>query len=202
MLTLDKAVVPLNFTINIEDLQEFYQTVKTQYSHLQWTWEKNYIHLDNVAAAECAEPSQTIMNGWMMQSNMADTTLPPSMLKTKHPTVDWYDTELMFGVAQRLREKIPFAYRWTLFVLPPGGQVVSHVDPDQYVIIIPIQWEPEALFNLDGVPYTFVADGSAYVLNVELPHDTINNSAVDRVNIIARVPRECLEELLAITGKI
>jgi hypothetical protein len=202
MLTQDKAVVPLNFTINLKDLQEFYQTVTTQYSHLQWTWKKNYIHLDDVAAAECADPKQTLMNGWMLQSNMADPAFPPSMLKTKHATVDWYDTELMFGVAKRLRDRIPFAYRWTLFVLPPGGQVVSHIDNDQYVIIIPIQWEPEAIFNLDGVPYTFTPDGSAYVLDVELAHDTVNNSIKDRVNLIARLPRNRLSDLLAVTGQI
>ena len=195
-------VIKLNFTLDPVELTDYYNTVKTQYSHLNWTWENNSIHLDNVAAGECVEKEQTLMHGWMMQSNMADTNLPPSMLKTKHPTVDWYDTELMFGVVKRLRERIPFAYRWTLFVLPPGGKVVSHVDPDQYVIIIPIQWEPEALFILGDTPYSFSADGSAWALDVELPHDTINNSDKDRVNLIARLSRDQLDNLLAVTGTI
>ena len=195
-------VIKLNFTLDPSELTNYYDIVKTQYSHLNWTWENNSIHLDDVAAGECAEKSQTLMHGWMMQSNMADSNMPPSMLKTKHATIDWYDTDLMFGVVKRLREKIPFAYRWTLFVLPPSGQVVSHSDPDQYVIIIPIQWEPEALFMLGGVPYSFAADGSAYVLDVELPHDTINNSTKDRINLIARIPRDQIENLLAINGAI
>lgn len=195
-------VIKLNFTVDPAELVDYYTTVKTQYSHLNWTWDNNSIHLDDVAAGECVEKSQTLMHGWMMQSNMADPTMPPSMLKTKHPTVDWYATELMFGVVKRLHERIPFAFRWTLFVLPPEGQVVSHVDPNQYVIIIPIQWEPEALFILGGVPYTFPADGSAWGLDVELPHTTINNSNKDRVNLIARIPKDCIQNLLAVTGTI
>jgi hypothetical protein len=195
-------VTKLNFTLDPVELMDYYNIVKTQYDHLHWTWAKNSIHLDDVAASECVEISQTLMHGWMMQSNMADTNLAPSMLKTKHATVDWYNTELMFGVVKRLHEKIPFAFRWTLFVLPPGGQVVNHADPNQYVIIIPVQWEAEALFILGGVPYTFTSDGSAWGLDVELPHSTINNSDKDRINLIARIPKNRIEDLLAITGAI
>lgn len=197
-----EATAKLNFDLDLNELIEYYNNVKTQHEDLNWTWEKNSIHIDEIAASECADPSQTLMHGWMMQSNMANPSIPPSMLKTKHPTVDWYSTELMFGVVKRLHERIPFAYRWTLFVLPPGGKVVSHVDPDQYVIIIPIQWEPEALFILGDTPYSFVADGSAYVLDVELPHNTVNNSNKDRVNLIARIPRSAINDLLAITGRV
>jgi hypothetical protein len=195
-------VAKLNFTLDPIELMHYYNTVKSQYSHLNWTWANNSIHLDNVAADECTEASQTLMHGWMMQSNMADSTLPPSMLKTKHPTIDWYDTELMFGVVKRLHERIPFAVRWTLFVLPPTGKVVSHVDPDQYVIIIPIQWEPAAVFILNGTAYTFPPDGSVWGLDVELAHDTVNNSNVDRVNLIARIPKDRVQDLLEITGAI
>ena len=195
-------VTKLNFTVDPTELVDYYNKVKTQYSHLNWTWENNSIHLDNVAASECAEKSQTLMHGWMMQSNMADKSMPPSMLKTKHPTVDWYDTELMFGVVKRLKDRIPFAFRWTLFVLPPTGQVVNHNDPGQYVIIIPIQWESDALFILNNTPYTFTPDGSAWGLDVELPHDTVNNSNKDRVNLISRIPKDRIEDLLAITGEI
>lgn len=202
MINLDKIVTKLNFTLDLNELISYYNTLNTQHQELKWTWDKNSIHIDDIAASECADPSQTLMNGWMIQSNMSDTGMPPSMLKTKHPTVDWYNTELMFGIVKRLHDHIPFAYRWTLFVLPPGGKVVSHVDKDQYIIVIPIQWEPEALFNLGGVPYTFNADGSAYVLDVELPHDTVNNSNKDRVNLIARLERKELEQLLSINGKI
>lgn len=202
MTKLESIVQELNFTLDINELQEYYNIVKSNYEHLHWTWEKNSVHIDDVAAAECVETKNTIMHGWPLQSNMADKSMPASMLKTKHPTVDWYNTELMFGVMDRLQKAIPYAYRWTLFVLPPNGEVVNHTDPDQYVIIIPIHWEPDATFTLAGTPYSFPADGRAYVLDVEYEHETANHSAVDRVNIIARLPRDKIEDLLKVNGKI
>jgi hypothetical protein len=192
----------LHFKLSLPELQEYYHTLKTKYEHLHWTWEKNNIHIDDIAAAECIERKNTLMNGWPLQSNMKDRSLPASMLKTKHPTIEWYNTELMFGIMKRLQEKIPYAYRWTLFVLPPGGEVVSHVDNNQYVIIIPIQWDVNAIFNLNNVAYSFLADGSAYVLDVEYAHDTANHSDIDRVNLIARIPRDKITDLLSLTGEI
>ena len=79
----------LNFTLDPIELQDYYQTVKSNFEHLHWTWAKNHIHIDDVAAAECVEPKNTLMHGWMMQSNMVDRTIPPSMLKTRYPTTDW-----------------------------------------------------------------------------------------------------------------
>jgi hypothetical protein len=202
MQNLDTIVQKLNFTVNIEELKEYYHILKNNYPQWHWTWEKNSIHLDEAAKNACVDPSETMMHGWPLQSDMADSTMLPSMLKSKHAKVPWYNTELMFGVMSRLYEKIPFAYRWTLFVLPPGGRVVRHVDLDQYVIVIPIQWEPEATFTLGDTPYTFIPDGSAYLLDVEVPHDTINNSKVDRVNLISRIDRQKIYDVLEVQGKI
>ena len=198
----DTIVQKLNFTVDMHELEEYYNVIDSEYQHMRWTWEKNYIHLDADALNACVSPNEVLMNGWALQSDMADTTMLPSMLKSKHPKVPWYNTELMFGIMQRLYNKIPYAYRWTLFVLPPGGKVVRHSDHDQYVIVIPIQWEPEATFTLGDTPYTFPADGSAYLLDVEVPHDTVNHSNKDRVNLIARINRDKLSDILNITGKI
>lgn len=195
-------VQKLNFTLDITELQQYYATLENQYSQHKWTWEKNSIHLDPDAKSACVSPCETLMNGWPLQSNMADKNMPPSMLKTNHPTTTWYNTELMFGIMGRLHNKIPYAYRWTLFVLPPGGKVVRHSDKDQYVIIIPIQWELDATFTLGDIPYSFMPDGSAYLLDVEVPHHTSNDSALDRINLIARIDRDCLEDILKISGTI
>lgn len=198
----DSIVQKLNFTVDVLELQEYYKTLKNDYDQWHWTWEKNSIHLAEDARNACADPCETLMNGWPLQSDMADSTMLPSMLKSKHPKVDWYNTELMFGPMERLYNAIPYAYRWTLFVLPPGGKVVRHADLNQYVIIIPIQWEKKATFTLGTTLYTFDVDGSAYVLDVEIPHETANDSLIDRVNLIARIHRNDLDRLLSIKGKI
>ena len=146
------------------------------------------------------------MHGWPLQSDMADPSIPPSMLKSKHKRTDWYNTELMFGVVKRIQEQIPYAYRWTFFVLPPTGRVVKHVDLNEYVIHLPLYWGDDAKFILGDHPnaraYSLPPTGKAYVVDVEIPHETVNNSTEDRVGLIFRIPRNRINDLFKVTGKI
>ena len=202
MLSLDTAVTELNYTVDPEELQEFYRIVKSEYSENMWTWAKNKSHIDDTAAGELVKTAQTTMYGWPLQSNLLDKTIPPSVLKTKYPTGEWYDTDLMFGLAKRIYERIPYSYRWTLFVLPPGGCVPRHSDQGEYVIHIPIQWHKDAIFVVGNNNYSLTGIGKSYVVDVEIPHETVNNSTKDRVGLIYRIPRNKLSDLLGVTGTI
>jgi hypothetical protein len=206
MYNLDDAVRKLNFHIDLAELDHYYQVLKTKFEHMHWTWEKNSMHLDEKARNACVDPSEMIMHGWPLQSNMADATLPASMLKSKYETVPWYDTELMFGVVKRLKETISYSYRWTLFVLPPGGRVVRHTDQGEYVVHLPLYWENDAVFVLGDDThkknFTLPATGCAYVVDVEIPHETENKSNSDRVGLIFRLPRDKIDDLFDVTGKI
>jgi hypothetical protein len=202
MLSLETAVTKLNYTIDPAELQEFYHTIKTKYSDDVWTWAKNQIHINDVAAGELVDTAHTVMYGWPLQSNLIDKTIPPSILKTRYPTGNWYNTELMSGLALRIQEHIPYSYRWTLFVLPPGGRVPKHNDIGEYVVHIPIQWDKDAVFLLDNVPYSLTDIGSSYVVDVEIPHETVNMSTENRVGLIFRIPRDKLSDLLEVTGQL
>jgi hypothetical protein len=206
MYNLDTAVRELNFTVDLKEIKEYYSTLQTDYKHLHWSWEKNSIHLEENAKSACLNKEETIMHGWPLQSDMADPNIPPSMLKSKHARVDWYNTELMFGPIQRLHDAIPFSYRWTLFVLPPNGRVVKHTDANEYVVHLPIYWDHDALFILGDSPnarsYSLPATGKAYVVDVEIPHETVNNSNKDRVGLIFRIKRSNIDKLFAVKGHI
>ena len=206
MYNLDTAVRELNFTVDLTELEEYYKILQTKYDHLHWTWEKNSIHLEENARSACVSKEETIMHGWPLQSDMFDPSIPPSMLKSKHKRTDWYNTELMFGPVQRLYEAIPFSYRWTLFVLPPTGRVVKHTDANEYVVHLPIRWDNDALFVLGDHPntrsYSLPATGKAYVVDVEIPHETMNNSDQDRVGLIFRIKRSDIDKLLDVKGYI
>ena len=206
MYKFDTAVTPLNFKLDLEELKQYYNTIQTDYKDKLWTWNTNLIHVDDVAKAAFVDPAQTSMRGWPLQSDMADPTIPPSVLKSRHPSVPWYNTELMFGIPKRLQDLIPHSYRWTLFVLPPGGKVPKHSDLGEYVIHIPIQWNENAVFVLGDEPntqsYTLPADGTAYLVDVEIPHETANNSNEDRVGLIFRIKREYVNEVFAVIGNI
>jgi hypothetical protein len=204
MYNYDNAVRKLKFTVSIPNLKKYYTILSTQYDHLHWSWAENSIHLEDPSKILCVTTNETIMHGWPLQSDMADSGMPPSMLKSKHARIPWYDTELMFGIVKNLKSHIPYSYRWTLFVLPPGGKVVKHNDPGEYVVHIPIEWGEDAKFILGDHPtsieYTLPADGSAYVVDVEIPHETVNNSSVDRVGLIFRIKREHINLLMATQG--
>ena len=206
MHNVDNAVQKLNFTIDINELSEYYNTLQLNFKHLHWTWENNYIHLNDDAIHSCVNKCETLMHGWVLQSDMADRSMLPSMLRSKHPRVPWYNTELIFGLAKRLTEAIPFAYRWSLFVLPPGGKVVKHTDQGEYAIHIPLHWDDNSIFVFGDAPetteITFPPTGNAYLVDAEIPHATENSSHSDRVGLIFRIKREYLPDLLNIKGII
>jgi hypothetical protein len=206
MYNLDKAVIPLNFKLNLTELEEYYLNLKNNYDHLHWTWEKNKIHLNDDALNSCVSTDEVMMHGWSLQSDMEDPNIPPSMLRSKHPRVAWYDTELMFGILKRLKEAIPFAYRWTLFILPAGAKVVKHTDIGEYAVHIPLYWDNDAVFIFGDHPYTktftFPATGDAYLVDAEIPHATSNNSSSDRIGLVCRIKRDKLTDLLKIKGTI
>lgn len=206
MYNFDTAVRKLNFVVDLLELNEYYKILQTKYDHLHWNWENNSAHLDENARSACMNKEETIMHGWPLQSDMADPSISPSMLKSKYPRVDWYNTELMFGPVLRLHNAIPFSYRWTLFVLPPGGRVVKHTDEGEYVVHIPLHWDNDSLFTLGDAPdtrtYSLPATGEAYVVDVEIPHETINNSNYDRVGLIFRIKRHNIDKLFEVTGLI
>jgi hypothetical protein len=206
MYNFDNAVRELNFTVDLKEIEEYYFTLRTKYEDLHWTWEKNSIHLDENARSACVNIEEKIMHGWPLQSNMADPTIPPSMLKSKYKTVEWYNTELMFGPIKKLYEKIPFSYRWSFFVLPPGGRVVKHTDANEYVVHLPLYWDEDARFilgdNDNTRSYNLPANGKAYVVDVEIPHETINNSVHDRVGLIFRINRDKIDDLFKVSGNI
>ena len=199
MHDLDASIQKLNFTVDLKSLEEFYKVLSTEHEHLRWKWEEHAGDLNT----DVYNTNINKITGWLLQSDMEDPSIRPSMLKSKHARVPWYNTELMFGLAARMYEKIPFAYRWTFFILPPGGHVVKHIDENEYVIHIPLFWHKDAVFIMgDEVrkEFTFLPTGEAYCVDVEVHHETFNRSNENRVGMIFRIKRDRLQDLLAVTG--
>lgn len=201
-------VQKLNFVVPLGELKSYYEILKTNYSHLNWSWGKcgNDI-VDQWRDAAYADPANLLTHGWAIQSNLKDISLPcPPWNISKHETVEYRNTELAFGVIKRLQAAVPYGYRWSVSVQPPGGKVSLHSDQeDELTVWIPIY--------TDGVAITFVtpdkvtnyclnSDGSTYLLNTVIPHFTYNNSAQDRVTIIFRLNIRYLPQLLTAQGSI
>ncbi|MEY4331571.1 MAG: hypothetical protein RLZZ196_309 [Bacteroidota bacterium] len=208
---LDSAIIKLNFTVKLDSLQDYYQKLKLEYDHLCWTWDR-YKHeitdewyeriLSNGIGC-------TLPYGWAIQSNLEDLTIPcPPYNISTHKRVGYRNTELAFGLVTKLQELIPYAYRWSLVVQPPTGKVSRHVDQgDEYTAHIPIYDAPEAVFKFwdskgNRKDFTIPADGSVYLVDTIIDHETENYSETDRVGIVFRFKRVDLPKLLMLTGEI
>lgn len=199
----------LNFWFDIEELKEFYQNIENNYQHLKWSWNNCK---DNIKP-EWTERMLTIPGanlgwGWGIQSNLIDLSLPcPPYDISTHPRCEYRNSELATGLVLRLQEKIPYSYRWGLFVQPPGGTVPRHTDLEgELTVHIPIYWDKNSVFEIYHDDYTetitFPPTGHAYVLDTIIPHATFNRSNTNRVGIVFRLQEEYLEDLFSVTGKI
>jgi hypothetical protein len=207
-MMIENILTKLNFSVDINELQEYYNTLNTKFQHLDWSWDKcRDTIVKQWRDAAYADPANLLTHGWAIQSNLKDLTLPcPPWNISTLETVEYRNTELAFGIIERLQAAIPYAYRWAVSVQPPGGKVSLHSDQeDECTVWIPIY--------TDGVAITFVteekntgycldSDGGAYLLDTTVPHFTYNDADQDRVAIIFRLKQTNINELLALTGTI
>ena len=200
----------LNFTIDIPELISYYDELVTNYEHLRWDFNKCKNDItDEWYDKMLSTPGANEGWGWALQSNLVDMSLPcPPYNISTHPRCDYRNTEMVKGVISRLQLAMPYAYRWALFVQPPGGTVPRHIDQlDEYTVHIPIQWDSDSVFEIGDDPdtpnvITFPADGSVYLLDTIIAHSTINRSDRNRIGIVFRFNRKHLVHILTLTGEI
>ena len=192
----ENILTKLNFNVDIKELHEYYNILNTKFQHLDWSWDKcgNSV-VKQWRDAAYADSANLLTHGWAIQSNLKDITLPcPPWNISTLETVEYRNTELAFGIIERLQAAIPYAYRWAVSVQQPGGKVSLHSDQEDEVTV----WIP---IYTDGVAITFVSsekdtgyclesDGSSYLLDTTVPHYTYNSSKQDRVTIIFRLNKK------------
>lgn len=205
---IENILTKLNFSVDINELQEYYNTLNTKFQHLDWSWEKcGDTIVKQWRDAAYADPANLLTHGWAIQSNLKDISIPcPPWNISTLETVEYRNTELAFGIIERLQTAIPYGYRWAVSVQPPGGKVSLHSDQeDECTVWIPIYTEGVAITFVTSeknTGYCLDSNGSAYLLDTTVPHFTYNDADQDRVAIIFRLKQTNINELLALTGTI
>jgi hypothetical protein len=208
---LDNAVTKLNFTVKLNSLKDYYNILKKNYEHLCWRWNKNGHEITEEWRERILSNGVgcTLPYGWAIQSNLVDLSIPcPPYNISIYDRTNYRNTELAFGLVTKLQTLMPYTYRWSLVVQPPGGKVSRHVDQgDEYTGHIPI-------FDADGATFKFwdsydnqkdfgiPADGSVYLVDTIIEHETENYGDTDRVGLVFRFKRQDLSRLLSLTGEI
>lgn len=205
---IENILTKLNFSVDINELQEYYNTLNTKFQHLDWSWEKcGDTIVKQWRDAAYADPANLLTHGWAIQSNLKDISIPcPPWNISTLETVEYRNTELAFGIIERLQTAIPYGYRWAVSVQPPGGKVSLHSDQeDECTVWIPIYTEGVAITFVTSeknTGYCLDSNGSAYLLDTTVPHFTYNDADQDRVAIIFRLKQTNINELLALTNTI
>lgn len=207
---LSNAVTKLNFTIKLDSLRDYYHTLVNEYDHLKWNWERNGAEITDEWRDRMMQDKGTLLPyGWAIQSNLVDITIPcPPYNISTHPRTTYRNTKLAFGLVTKLQELIPYSYRWSLVIQPPTGKVARHVDQgDEFTAHIPIYDTPGAIFKFwdhegNRKDVGMIADGTVYLVDTIIEHETENYSDTDRIGLVFRFKRDDLPKLLALTGEI
>lgn len=204
---MDKQI-KLNITADINELREFYDIIRTKYADRKWVATEQIQYIKREAYNDPNIDLTKMASGWALQTFLPnpDQICPPWNVVEDNP-IKPVNTDMVFGIAARLLEKIPMAYRLGISVTPGGNYIESHID-DAWHIHFPIYSPPKSYFTWDDDNRQPVSwehyddDGSSWALNTNLMHSVKNQDITDRVHLFFSVKEEDIPELLKITGQI
>jgi len=197
----------LNCSVDIDELRQYYAIVVSKFDHLMWSWSRcGDTVVEQWRDNAYSDPDNLKTYGWAIQSNLEDLSVPcPPWNISTHKIVEYRNTELAFGIIEKLQRAIPYGYRWSISVQLPGGKVSLHSDQeDEATVWIPIYTDGVAITFVTDIKtgYTLESNGNLYLLDTTVPHYTYNSSDKDRVAIIFRLPKSKVSQLIEIKGKI
>jgi hypothetical protein len=107
------------------------------------------------------------------------------------------NTELMFGLAEKLLNLFPNMASMHVGGHPPGTKLELHKDDEEYFRIhVPLITNDQAyFFDSNGEKY-YTETGRLYLLETSEEHGTVNNGISDRVHILFKMPRSSLKEVI------
>ena len=194
----------LDITADINELREYYETLRTQYPQYKWVATEQK---DNIKRSAYNNPDidlSKMASGYAITTYLPDNdnrlAAPWNVIATEI-TDGKKRTELVFGIAERLLDKIPMAYRLGISVTPGGNFIESHVD-DAWHIHFPIYSPEKSYFTWDDENNNPVEwshyndDGSSYALNTLLMHSVKNQDTDDRVHMFFSVKEQDIPELI------
>jgi hypothetical protein len=106
------------------------------------------------------------------------------------------DTELVFGFAEWVLDVFPYARQISIAAHPPGTQIRTHVDSDNYFKIhIPLIANDCSYFVFNNEKFA-MKPGKMYLVNTAVPHSTSNEGNTTRVHLFFKVPVDKVKEIV------
>jgi hypothetical protein len=196
--------IKLNITADLSELREYYGMLKTQYNQYKWIATEQKDNIKREAYNSENIDLSKMASGYAITTYLPedDNRLPaPWNVIAKLTTDGKKRTEMCFGIAERVMDKIPMAYRLGISVTPGGNYIESHTD-DAWHIHFPIYSPLKSYFTWDDenrnpVEWShYPADGFSWALNTQLMHSVKNQDTEDRVHMFFSVKEEDIPALL------
>lgn len=216
--SLDWDIVELDFSINTDALENYYNTLKTELNHFNFSFNsKEYLKPE---IYETYKQKQRVGNyagniqGWTI-SWPVDRDIPcPSRSQANidmYPELqnlskqDFYNNstpqeKYKFGILNSLMDALSMsALRQMLIALHPPGLVVNtHVDGEVKKLHIPFYTNSDAVFTFgENKERKYHMElGKGYIINTLVPHGTENLGSTERVHLLSRVDNDFMQSLL------
>lgn len=177
-----------NIKFNSSELLAYFHTIERDFSHMKWTVDSTLDTLDHSVSA---------VYSYNMQTNFKNNQIPCSPYHVS-PKDGWkYElldddgfnnpTDLLFGIAKRIVDKIPNVRQMGIACHPPGTRISQHIDNKDFLKIhIPIQTTSNSYFSFGDKDYVMEV-GKAYLVNTSSKHGTNNLGNLDRVHLLFKI---------------
>ena len=186
----------LKVKTSLNKLRDYFDVLETNYNHLKWQ-NNNDVHMG------VGNHKIDKLYSWAINTNAADITKPVAPYNINKETVEYRDTELMFGIIEKIKNAFPMAHAFGISAHPSRTEINTHVDSDTYwKIHVPIYTNPDAVFVYEDQEYHLPATGAMYLINTEVPHGTDNRGSEDRVHLLFKIPREEVDSIREMDGLI
>jgi hypothetical protein len=190
---INKTVIKLNFSIDITLVKQYYETLIKDFSHKRWVVgeQLQYISAGRAELSQLTDDAALRdvtmqLSGWgILDYTDNDSQIMPPWGITTGVGCIRKKSDLEFGIAAELINKIPGVRRAALSVIPMGAEIIKHSDEDM-VIHVPLYSPVNSKFifhDPDYTEYTLDADGSVYLCDTRIPHEVKNQGPGDRVHL-------------------
>jgi hypothetical protein len=202
-------VEKLNFSVDLNQLRNYYETLQQEYSDYIWSV-KGLAEKDEYTATRVADSLPNY--GWAITTEVLDETAKsnppwPEVIsefsyaeKTLKPE---RKTPLVFGIAEKILEQIPYAHHVIMSVFPPTGATIPHTDQDFLLRVhVPLYTNSEVRWLTDSGYHKIDVPGQAYLCDTRKMHAAYNDSKENRVHFIFAIEDKYLEDIKKLTGII
>lgn len=185
-----KFIQPISYDFAYDELVEYYNIIERDFQDLKWT--------PDIGGVKDSEKHKLEgFYGWAIQSNIEDTDRPSAPYNVNKQSSDVYrSTKMMFGFAQKLLDRFPYARQMGIAVHPPGVAIGQHTDNDQYVKIhFPIHTSNNSYFSFGEHRYV-LEPGRGYLLDTRYTHGTDNQGDCNRIHLLLKLGYDNIEDAL------